>query len=122
MFQTMLRFFDLITQGRAGPAPLLDRCLQILQINPGLDLKRLIAGRLGQDMPSELIESLDVSRLKSQNPLFVRRVFMMCITILGGALVDSFLRPDRVEANRRELEAQLDIIQYGSVQASAETT
>ena len=117
MFQAMLRIFDTITQETDCSRPLLDRCLGILQINPGLDLKRLVAGRLGQDIPPELAEKLDISRLRSQDPIFVRRIFLMSIASLGGTLVDCFLRPDRIEDCRQELEAQLEIIQYGSLRA-----
>lgn len=117
IFQAQLRLFDLIAGWDGTSMPMLNRCLGILQINPGLDLKRLIAGRLEQRIPPELMEKIDVSRLQSQDPVFVRRVFLMCITALGGTLVDCFLRPDRTESCLRELEAQLEIIQHGSLRA-----
>ena len=118
IFQVPLLIFDRITGQGRQPRPLLDRCLRILRINPGLDLKRLVAGRLEQDMPPELAEKLNVESLRSQDPAFVRRVFLLSISVLGGALMDSFLRPERCGDYRRELELQLEIIRWGSLRAA----
>lgn len=122
IFQAMPRIFDMITREDDCAAPMLERCQRIFQINPGLDLKRLIAGRLEQDLPPELMEKIDVSRLRGQDPAFVRRVFLMSIAALGGSLVDYFLQPGRAGIYRQELEAQLEIIQYGSLRTPGETT
>ena len=98
------------------PIPILDRCLRLFQVNPGIDLRRLIAGRLDQDPPPELLEKIDVSRLRGQDPAFVRRVVLIILSMLGGALMDSFLCPERSGEYRRELQAQLELIKYGSLQ------
>ena len=106
LFQLPTAIFDLIVDQVGKPIPILDRCLRLFQVNPGIDLRRLIAGRLDQDPPPELLEKIDVSRLRGQDPAFV----------LGGALMDSFLCPERSGEYRRELQAQLELIKYGSLQ------
>ena len=68
------------------------------------------------NIPEELLEKIDVSRLRGQDPAFVRRVVLIILSMLGGALMDSFLCPERSGEYRRELQAQLELIKYGSLQ------
>ena len=116
LFQLPTAIFDLIVDQVGKPIPILDRCLRLFQVNPGIDLRRIIAGRLDQDPPPELLEKIDVSRLRGQDPAFVRRVVLIILSMLGGALMDSFLCPERSGEYRRELQAQLELIKYGSLQ------
>ena len=51
LFQLPTAIFDLIVDQVGKPIPILDRCLRLFQVNPGIDLRRLIAGRLDQDPP-----------------------------------------------------------------------
>ena len=116
LFQLPTAIFDLIVDQVGKPIPILDRCLRLFQVNPGIDLRRLIAGRLDQDPPPELLEKIDVSRLRGQDPSFVRRVVLIILSMLGGGLMYSFLCPERSGEYRRELQAQLELIKYGSLQ------
>lgn len=120
LFQLPTALFDLIVDQVGNPIPILDRCLRLFQVNPGIDLRRLVTGRLDQDLPPELLEKINVSKLRGQDPAFVRRVVLITLSMLGGALMDSFLCPERSGEYRRELEAQLELIKYGSLKEQTE--
>lgn len=112
LFQLQLALYDDITRG-GERCPMLNRCFRLLQINPGIDLQKLLGGLLQQDIPPELMEKIRLSSLVRQEPAYVRRVFLMTLGILGRSIMDSLLQPERTGEIRLELEAQMDIIKYG---------
>lgn len=112
LFQLQLALYDDITLG-GERCPMLDRCFRLLQINPGIDLQKLLGGLLQQDIPPELMEKIRLSSLVRQEPAYVRRVFLMTLGVLGRSIMDSLLQPERTGEIRLELEAQMDIIKYG---------
>lgn len=113
LFRLQVTLFDHIIGQRCGASPMLDRCFRMLQINPGIDLQRLLADKLQEDIPPELLEKIQVSSLIRQEPEYVRRVFLMTLGCLGRAIMDALIQPERTAEIRRELEAELEIIQYG---------
>lgn len=96
---------------------MLDRCLRILQINPGMDLQKLISGVCQQDFPPELLEKVQASKLNRQDQGYVRRVFLMSMGVLARAVMDALLQPERAGEVRREMEAQMDIIKNGCLRS-----
>lgn len=112
LFQLQMALYDDITLG-GERCPMLDRCFRLLQINPGIDLQKLLGGLLQQDIPPELMEKIRLSSLVRQEPAYVRRVFLMTLGVLGRSIMDSLLQPERTGEIRQELEAQMDIIKYG---------
>lgn len=119
IFQIQLALYDGITNRDQGRRPMLERCFRLLQINPGVDLQRLMAGLLAQDVPPELMERIRVSSLARQDQAYVRRVFLMALGALGRTIMDALLQPERTGELRQELEAQLDIIKYGCLRGGA---
>lgn len=119
LFRLQLALFDHITAARCGNFPILDRCFRMLQINPGLDLQKLLTFKLQEEMPPELMEKIDLSGFRSQEPAYVRRVFLMTLGTLARAIMDALIQPERTNQVRKELEAQLEIIQYGCLRAPA---
>lgn len=113
MFQVQLAMYDGITGRRPPRQSMLDRCFRILKVNPGVDLQMLLSEKLQEEMPPELLEKIRVSDLRQQDAAYVRRVFLMTLGLLGRSLMDFLLQPERSEEVRRELEAQLEIIQHG---------
>lgn len=112
LFQLQLALYDNITRG-GERCPMLERCFRLLQINPGIDLQKLLSGLLQQDFPPELMEKIRLSSLVRQDPAYVRRVFLMTLGILGRSIMDALLQPERAAEIRRELEEQMNIIKYG---------
>ena len=117
LFQLQIALYNDITR-RGERCPILDRCFRLLQINPGIDLQKLLGGLLQQDFPPELMEKIQLSSLVRQEPEYVRRVFLMTLGVLGRSIMDSLLQPERTAEIQRELEAQLDIIKYGCLRRS----
>lgn len=113
LFQLQMALYDGITGRDEGECPLLDRCFRLLQINPGVDLQKLLAETLQKDIPPELLATIHVSSLVRQDTEYVRRVFLMILGVLGRSIMDALIQPERAGEIRRELEAQLEIIQYG---------
>ena len=112
LFQLQMALYDDITRQKEQ-CPMLNRCFRLLQINPGIDLQKLLAGMLQQDFPPELMEKIQLSSLVRQEPAYVRRVFLMTLGVLGRAIMDALIQPERTAEIRLELDAQLDIIKYG---------
>ena len=117
LFQLQIALYNDITR-RGERCPILDRCFRLLQINPGIDLQKLLGGLLQQDFPPELMEKIHLSSLVRQDTAYVRRVFLMTLGVLGRSIMDSLLQPERTAEIQRELEAQLDIIKYGCLRRS----
>lgn len=117
LFLAALALYDNLMDCRRENRPMMDRSFRILQINPGMDLQKLLAGRLKQDIPPELWAEIDTSRLAREDQTYVRRVFLMALGVLGRAVMDTLLEPEQTEEFRRELEAELEIIKYGSLRA-----
>ncbi|MCI8909735.1 MAG: TetR/AcrR family transcriptional regulator [Oscillibacter sp.] len=112
IFQLQMAVYDEIVRCEE-PRPLMVRCFQVLQVNPGIDLQKLMAGMLQSEVPPELMEKIRVSSLARQDKAYVRRVFLMTLGVLGRSLMDTLLQPERMAEFRQEMEAQLEIIQYG---------
>ena len=121
LFQLQLILYDGILH-REGPCPILDRCFQVLRVNPGIDLQRIMAGVLQMEFPPELMERIHVSALREQEQAYVRRVFLLLLGILGRAIMDMLVQPERAAEIRRELELQIEIIQYGCLRGGQEAS
>lgn len=116
LFQLQLRIYDGIVS-REGPQPVLDRCFRVLQINPGVDLQKLLTGMMQTEVPPELMEKIRISSLVRQDQAYVRRVFLMTLGVLGRTVMDTLLQPERTAELRQEMEAQLEILQHGCLRA-----
>lgn len=112
LFQLQMALYDDITR-RGERCPMLDRCFRLLQINPGIDLQKLLGSLLQQDFPPELMEKIHLSSLIRQEPEYVRRVFLMTLGVLGRSIMDALLQPERTAEIRAEMASQMDIIKYG---------
>lgn len=115
IFQIQLALYDGITNWGERDRPMLDRCFRLLQINPGIDLQKLVAGKMEQDLPPVLLERIDISKLARQDPAYVRRVFLLALGVLGRAIMDALIQPARTGEFRRDLEEDLEIIRRGSL-------
>lgn len=115
IFRVQLLAYDSFCQRQEKDcSPRLDRFIRILRVNAGLDLEKLTSG-LPRKPLEELLERVDVSRLRRQDPEFARRVFSMATLNLGTAMMDSLTKPERSAEYRRELVERLEIIKYGSL-------
>lgn len=117
LFWAMLLLYDSLMDCGREDRPMLNRCFQLLQVNPGIDLQKLLSSKLRQDIPQELWAEIDTSRMIRQDRTYVRRVFLMALGVLGRTIMDTLLEPEQIHAFRRELEENLEIIKYGSLRS-----
>lgn len=124
LFQTQLMAFDRLHHSMGADSDL-DRFFQLLRINPGMDLQKMLEGHPGNILLEQVEARLDTTMLQRQDPAFVRNVFSLSIMALGSAIMDSLMEPARRETCRQELEERLEIIQQGCLrpcgQASSDT-
>ena len=112
IFQMQLAVYDRISQ-EMDPGQLRDRFIQVLQLNPGMDLKRLIIG--DPDIPAApLMEKIDLSMLRRKDPAFVRSTVLLTSMVMVPAVMDNLTCPERRAECRREMEEQLEIIRGGA--------
>lgn len=115
IFRVQLLAYDSFIQRREEDcSPQLDRMIRLLRVNVGLDLEKLTSGLPGKPL-EVLLDRLDASRLRRQDPEFARRVFSMATLNLGTAMMDSLTKPERSAEYRQELVERLEIIKYGSL-------
>lgn len=115
IFRVQLLAYDSFIQRREEDcSPQLDRMIRLLRVNVGLDLEKLTSGLPGKPL-EVLLDRLDASRLRRQDPEFARRVFSMATLNLGTAMMDSLTKPERSTEYRQELVERLEIIKYGSL-------
>ncbi len=119
LFQLQIAAYDRFLQRSSGD-PFLERFIRILRTNPGFDLRKMIAEKPEQVLAEDLDSHLDVSMLRRQDAAFIRHVFSLSVMALCSAVMDSLIRPERSDAYRRELQARLEIIQYGSLKPASE--
>lgn len=117
VFRVQLLAYDSFCQRQEKDcSPRLDKFIRILRVNAGLDLEKLTSG-LPQKPLEALLEQVDASKLRRQDPEFARRVFSMATLNLGTAMMDSLTKPERSAEYRQELVERLEIIKYGSLRA-----
>lgn len=118
LFAVQMAAFDHFVSHRNTPTVMLDRCIHLVRLNAGMDMERAAIGQPeGEKVLEPLYEKLDSSALRQRDRGFVQRTFIMATMLMGSAIMDTLRHPERDAENRRELEARLRIIKYGSLRA-----
>lgn len=118
LFQLQLITYDRFLL-RSGSDPCLSRFMRILRINPGFDLRKMIAEKPECVLLKTLYSHMDTSAFRRQDPDFVQHVFSLSVMALCSSIMDTLIRPENSDTYRAELEIRLKIIQYGSLQADS---
>lgn len=115
-FAVQMMAYDYFIDRRNSPTPMLERCIRLVRLNIGMDMERAMSTQPEGEMVLEtLCPKLNCSALRRQDQEFARRTFAMATMLMGSAIMDTLCHPERSEENRRELEARLEIIKYGSL-------
>ena len=92
--------------------PEMIRYIQVLNINPRMDLQQFFVGA-----PEELVQLLvrrtDLSDLRDMDLGNLKEAIEMIIYCLATAIVGSLAHPERIEEEREALERRVKIIHYG---------
>ena len=123
LFRSTLTCYDrfLSEQKRGQSVPVLERCISIARLNPGMDLETL--GRVScpekQKIIGEILEEIDRTPFRRQDTRFLWSVCCMAGMSLLGVLMDSMLNPGEEAERRQELAEALDILRRGSYSEAA---
>ena len=104
--------YDRFLQRRESDDPAPRHCIQILCINPGLDLSRTIATE-AELLPEELWPLIDTSRLRRRDRAFVESAFALSVMCIGSTMVDALVHPERAALRREQLLERVEIIKHG---------
>lgn len=114
IFAVQLDAYDRFRRWNEKTDLLRERCARLLQINKGIDWKRLL--HIGPPKPNgEFLQQIDTSRFRRQDAEFIWRVFSMAALHLGSAVMECLMHPERSGEIRTELAERLAIIKYGSL-------
>lgn len=119
LFQLQMIAFDQFLH-RSDGDPCMNRFVRIMRINPGFDLRKLIAEKPEQVLMEDLAVHMDTSMLRRQDTFFVRHVFSLAVMALCSAIMDSLICPEHADTYQQELQARLEIIQDGSLKQTSE--
>ena len=114
LFGMQLLAYDYLVQCRDSQDPALRRCIQVIRINPGMDMMQACA-LPEQLLPEELWQRIDTTGLRRKDRASVEAVFSMTVMSLVSAMVVIFTRPEEIGDQRRKLEERIDILKYGSL-------
>ena len=96
-------------------SPLLERWVQLLRINPGVNLENIFIHTRDTMLRNAYLESVRCAEFQNDSDEFALQVGCLVGMSLGRALAETFYDENRRERSRRELSAHLEIIRRGSL-------
>lgn len=117
MFHAQLLCYDRFLTRNNGEDLAFDRCFQLMRINPGIDIQKMLPENPTVAWIESAMDQMDISQFRRTDAEFVWNVFRLTLLVLAHAIMDSLGHPEQTEEHRRRLEGQLEIIQCGSVRA-----
>lgn len=118
LFALPLTAFDRFISRGGDPDPTLSRCIQMMKANPGMDPRWLMTEQASL-IPEQLLEQMDITRLRRKDREFVDHVFFLVIAPLAYAIMETLRKPEQWERQRMILSRRIEIIQYGSLDQAA---
>ncbi|MDD3346559.1 TetR/AcrR family transcriptional regulator [Oscillibacter sp.] len=119
LFETQIRCFDVFSKReREATEPMLERCIQIMRINPGMDVRKLMPHMPASVLLEKVQTELDLTAFRRRDPEFIWQVFNLTLLALGSSLMDSLVCPEREAEYRQRLLSHLEIIQHGALDAA----
>ena len=115
IFRAQQMAFDGFTSERLQEDPLFERCLRLLQLNPGLPMQLMVLEAKDSPVLAGVRDLLDVSMLVRQDEEYLNQLFYMTVMALAISVRDNLMMPKDVERQRRTLAMRLEIIQNGSL-------
>ena len=115
LFKGQLACYERFLHRNYGGEDGFDRCIQVMRINPGMDMQKMLPEQSEAAWMSGVMQEVDTSALRRQDETFVWQVFLLAMLALCRAVMDTLTHPEREEDFHRQLEGQLDIIRRGSV-------
>lgn len=116
LFNAVMLAFDYFADARnRKSSPLLERWVQLLRVNPGVNLENMFIHAPDTTLRNAYLESVCCDGFRSESDEFALRVGCLAGMCLGRALAETLYDEKRREGSRRELSADLEIIRRGSL-------
>lgn len=112
LFAAMLSCFDRF-QRRESEKPLVDRAIQLLHINLGMDMRKMMLHPSMDTLLERIWSQLDLKKFARQDPDYIRQAVMLLILVLAAAIMDSLACPERADEYRKRLQEQLEMVRCG---------
>lgn len=114
LFAVPVMAFDRL-MGRSGENdPMLRRCIQIVQLNPGMDFQNFLPTEADL-LAEEFLGRADSSRLRETSTEYVMIVFSLLVAALAVAVMRTLQNPEEWERQRADLQTRVEIIRHGSL-------
>ena len=107
-----LAFAGFIGEAR-NEDPLFERCLRLLQLNPGLPMQLMVLEAKDSPVLAGVRDLLDTSMLVRQDEEYLNQLFYISVLALATAVRDNLTNPEQAEQQRQALDLRLEIIQNG---------
>jgi len=113
LFRLFPMAYDRFLTQNTAPNPALTRYSQLVKLNAGMDLEKIIPCRKDDEFMASAWKEIDASRFRRKEPEEVRLAFSMMVMAFGVSIMEGLNHPEEKENQRRELERRLDILRYG---------
>ena len=116
LFAVPLWAFDqLIQRSESSQREELNRFVQLLRLNAGMDMQQFLICQ--QDiLPGSVLQRLDLKRLRRKDTFFLEQVFMLLMVCTATAIAETLIHPEKQEQQREFLRARVDILAHGSLE------
>lgn len=121
LFKAQELAFEGFTSEALKEDPLFERCLRLLQLNPGLPMRLMEEESRESPILTGIRDLLDLSMLARQDDEYLNQLFYMSLMALAIAVRDQLIAPEQAADHSRALRLRLDIIQNGCLNRAART-
>lgn len=113
LFRLFPAAYDRFLAQDLAPLPALTKYSQLVRLNAGMDLEKMIPCRKDDAFMARAWKLIDLSKFRRKEPEEVRLIFSMMVMAFGVSVMEGLNHPEDKEKQRRELERRLDILRYG---------
>ena len=112
LFRVVLLCYDRFQQYR-DRLPFLDRYIDVLRINPKIDLENMLIGQPEDYIKGEFLREINLPALRRRDDAYVIRICRLTGMSLASVLAETLYHPEDIEICRQDLIGMLEIIQRG---------
>ena len=112
LFSLPMLAYDQFLQRRERGDLMPRRCIQILRINPGMDMFQTFS-KPPFFLPDELFPLIDTAQFRCRDRNFVESAFFLSIMCLISVIMDTFAHTDRAALQRTVLRERIEIVKRG---------
>ena len=113
LFSIPLGAFDRFVQGQGATDPILNRFIQVLRLNQGIDTQAFLSNH-SVLLPDPLWELVDTSLLKCRERSYADHVFHLVCAVLAFSVMETLREPGQWQCQREILQTRMDLLRYGS--------